>query len=82
MDAASLSNAGSNLLRQTASAFYIGEIRDDADWEQALFLAGTGHLIVTTTHGDMVDSLLEKREGVVDNEVEHTEWVDTDGASC
>lgn len=32
--------------------------------------------IITTTLGDMDDSLLEKREGVVDNDNEHTTWVE------
>jgi hypothetical protein len=33
-------------------------------------------LIVTTTKGDMDDSLLEKREGTVDNDNELTTWVE------
>lgn len=33
-------------------------------------------MIVTTTKGDMDDSLLEKREGTVDNENELTAWVE------
>ena len=32
--------------------------------------------IVTTTKGDMDESLLECKEGVVDNENEHTTWVE------
>jgi len=32
--------------------------------------------LVTTTKGDMDDSLLEKREGTVDNENETTSWVE------
>lgn len=31
---------------------------------------------ITTTKGDMDDSLLEKREGSVDNENEFTQWVE------
>lgn len=31
---------------------------------------------VTTTKGDMDDSLLEKREGSLDNENEFTQWVE------
>jgi len=31
---------------------------------------------VTTTKGDMDDSLLEKREGTVDNDDETTSWVE------
>jgi len=33
-------------------------------------------MIVTTTKGDMDDSLLEKREGVIDNENETTNWIE------
>lgn len=33
-------------------------------------------MIVTTTHGDMDDSLLEKRTGEVDNELEYTTWTE------
>jgi hypothetical protein len=33
-------------------------------------------LIVTTTKGDMDDSLLEKREGSLDNDNESTTWVE------
>lgn len=33
-------------------------------------------MIVTTTKGDMEESLLEKREGTVDNDNELTTWVE------
>lgn len=33
-------------------------------------------MLVTTTKGEMDDSLLEKREGVVDNENEYTTWIE------
>ena len=33
-------------------------------------------MIVTTTKGNMDDSLLEKREGTVDNDNEQTSWVE------
>ena len=32
--------------------------------------------LITTTKGDMDESLLEKREGSVDNDNEHTTWVE------
>jgi hypothetical protein len=32
--------------------------------------------LITTTKGDMDDSLLEKKEGSVDNETEYTTWVE------
>ena len=34
------------------------------------------NMIVTTTKGDMDDSLLEKREGSIDNDTETTGWVE------
>jgi hypothetical protein len=33
-------------------------------------------MIVTTTKGDMDEALLEKREGEINNEVEHTTWTE------
>lgn len=33
-------------------------------------------MIVTTTKGEMDDSLLEKREGLLDNDTETTSWVE------
>lgn len=33
-------------------------------------------MIVSTTKGDMDDSLLEKREGSTDNDTETTSWVE------
>ena len=32
--------------------------------------------LVNTTKGEMDESLLEKREGSVDNEIEYTTWVE------
>ena len=32
--------------------------------------------LITTTKGDMDETLLEKREGIVDNENEYTTWVE------
>ena len=33
-------------------------------------------MLVTTTKGEMDDSLLEKREGTIDNDNETTSWVE------
>ena len=33
-------------------------------------------MIVTTTKGDMDESLLEKKEGLVNNDHEYTAWVE------
>lgn len=32
--------------------------------------------MIETTHGMMDEAALEKRTGVVDNDIEHTEWVE------
>jgi hypothetical protein len=32
--------------------------------------------VITTIHGDMDENLLEKKTGVVDNDNEHTTWVE------
>jgi hypothetical protein len=32
--------------------------------------------LITTTHGDKDESTLDKREGVIDNDNEHTTWVE------
>lgn len=32
--------------------------------------------VVFTTKGEMDEALLEKKEGSVDNEIEHTTWVE------
>jgi hypothetical protein len=32
--------------------------------------------LINTTKGNLDDSLLEKREGVVDNDIEYTTWVE------
>ena len=33
-------------------------------------------MIVTTTKGDMDDSLLEKKDGSLDNDIEYTTWTE------
>jgi hypothetical protein len=33
-------------------------------------------MIINTTKGEMDTSVLDKREGVVDNDNEHTKWVE------
>jgi hypothetical protein len=33
-------------------------------------------MLVNTIHGEMDDSLLEKKEGVVDNDIELTTWTE------
>jgi hypothetical protein len=33
-------------------------------------------MLVNTIHGEMDDSLLEKKEGSIDNDIESTTWVE------
>ena len=33
-------------------------------------------MLITTTKGDMEESLLEKRAGAIDNDNEYTQWVE------
>lgn len=32
--------------------------------------------MINTTHGEMDEAILRKVEGVVDNDIEHTSWVE------
>lgn len=50
VDTPSLEAAVNDALRQTPACFFIGEVRQDREWEHALKLAATGHLVVVTTH--------------------------------
>ena len=54
-------------LRQKPSVVYIGECRQASDWQLALELGGTGHLVVTTCHSSsLVDTFVKlagKRAG-------------------
>ena len=33
-------------------------------------------MVITTTHGDMDDSLLERKDGSLDNDDEYTTWTE------
>ena len=49
-DVNSLREGLDDALRQTPTCFYVGEVRDQNQWREIVDFAGTGHLIVTTTH--------------------------------
>ncbi|MFO0847835.1 MAG: ATPase, T2SS/T4P/T4SS family [Gemmataceae bacterium] len=58
VDVHDLRQGFADALRQTPTVFYVGEIRDAADWPQVLEFAGTGHLVVTTAHaGSLLEAL-------------------------
>jgi hypothetical protein len=57
-DVHDLGQAFADALRQTPAVFYIGEVRDPADWPAILAFAGTGHLVITTAHaGSLLESM-------------------------
>lgn len=55
-----LAEALNDALRQTPTVVYVGEVRDVADWKAVMEFAGTGHLIITTTHAGSVTETLAK----------------------
>ncbi len=65
-DVASLLAAANDALRQTPAILFVGETRARADWNHLLEFAGTGHLVLTTTHaGSLVEAvgkILEETE--------------------
>jgi hypothetical protein len=59
-DVRDLPQAFSDALRQTPSVFFVGEVRDPADWAAVLEFAGTGHLVVTTAHaGSLLEAMIK-----------------------
>ncbi len=59
-DVASLRMAHIEALRQKPRVIYIGECRERKDWERAIELGGTGHLVVTTCHSStLVDTFMK-----------------------
>jgi Type II/IV secretion system protein len=49
-DVANLALALNHARRQTPTCFYIGEVRDIDEWKECIDFAGSGHLVVATTH--------------------------------
>jgi len=47
-------------LRQKPAVVYIGETRDEDDWKEILAFAGSGHLVITTTHAGSVVETIKK----------------------
>ena len=46
-------------LRQTPAILFVGETRDPKDWETLLRFAGTGHLVITTSHAGSLTEAME-----------------------
>ncbi|HEV2693919.1 MAG TPA: ATPase, T2SS/T4P/T4SS family [Verrucomicrobiae bacterium] len=58
VDAVSLKQALLDAKRMTPAVVFIGETRDAEDWRQVVDFAGSGHLVITTTHaGSLVESI-------------------------
>ena len=58
IDVDSLRDALQDALRQTPTLYFVGETREPADWRSLLAFAGSGHLVVTTSHaGGLVETL-------------------------
>lgn len=59
-DVDTLNSACLHALRQKPKIVYIGECRESKDWNLALELGGTGHLVVTTCHSaSLVDTFVK-----------------------
>jgi hypothetical protein len=50
LDCHSLEEAFEGALRQTPKVFYVGEIRSEDDLKRSVEFAGTGHLVIATSH--------------------------------
>jgi hypothetical protein len=57
-DDTDLEGALVDALRQKPAGVYLDEIRKEEDWKPVLHFAGTGHFIVTTTHGGSVKDVI------------------------
>lgn len=59
-DVRDLTQAFEDALRQTPTVFFVGEVRDTADWKKILGFAATGHLVVTTAHAGSLLEMMTK----------------------
>jgi Tfp pilus assembly pilus retraction ATPase PilT len=53
-DADSLKQVTQDALRQTPAVLFVGETRERNDWRELIEFAGSGHLVVTTSHANSV----------------------------
>lgn len=59
-DYESLAEAFADALRQSPTVVYVGEVRTKDDWKAIIDFAGTGHLVITTTHAGSVTEIIAK----------------------
>jgi hypothetical protein len=69
VDSLNLQEGLRNAKRQKPSVVYVGEVRTEEEWRDVLDFAGSGHLVVTTSHGG---SLLESMSTVLKAAKAHT----------
>jgi hypothetical protein len=59
-DSKELTDALRDAKRQTPAVFFVGETRDAGDWKALLEFAGSGHLVITTSHaGSVVEAMTQ-----------------------
>lgn len=57
-DAKRLKKVIEDALRQTPAVLFVGETRDKEDWKDLLEFAGSGHLVITTSHaGSVIEAM-------------------------
>lgn len=62
-DVTDINEAYRHALRQKPAVIYIGECREEEDWQKAIELGGTGHLVVTTCHASSLIDTFAKLGG-------------------
>jgi len=65
IDVSGLSQALKDARRQTPACFYVGEVRSKDDWGEIVDFAGSGHLVIATTHaGSLVEAMIRPMESL------------------
>lgn len=59
-DASSIRQVLRDALRQTPSCVYIGEVRNRNEWKEIVSFAGTGHLVIATTHSESLSEAMHR----------------------
>jgi hypothetical protein len=60
VDVLTLADALLDAKRQTPSCFYVGEVRNARDWREILEFAGSGHLVIATTHAGSLTEMIAR----------------------
>lgn len=60
IDTQSLSDSLADAKRQTPACFYAGEVRDGQWWKQIIEFAGSGHIVVATTHAGRLPETMSR----------------------